>query len=112
MQSLREKLDRARQKLAMAVVSVLLLLLAWHVMFGVNGLISYQQKKRESRELQEQIEQLQKENSLAEQQIKALKSDPQAIEKEARERLRYARPGEVVYTLPAAKQPAATVTGK
>ena len=96
----------------MAVVSVLLLLLAYHVVFGVNGLISYQQKKRESRELQEQIEQLQKENAVAEQQIKALKSDPQAIEKEARERLRYARPGEVVYTLPAVKQAAPTVTGK
>ena len=96
----------------MGVVSVLLLLLAYHVVFGVNGLISYQQKRRESRDLQEQIERLQKENSLAEQRIKALKSDPQAIEKEARERLRYARPGEVVYTLPAAKQPAAAVTGK
>jgi cell division protein FtsB len=34
-----------------------------------------------------------------EQEIKALKSDPQTIEKEARERLRYARPGEVVYTV-------------
>jgi len=33
-----------------------------------------------------------------EQEIKALKNDPKTIEKEARERLRYARPGEVVYT--------------
>ena len=35
-----------------------------------------------------------------EQEIKALKNDPKTIEKEARERLHYTRPGEVVYTLP------------
>jgi cell division protein FtsB len=29
-----------------------------------------------------------------------LKSDPKAIEKEAREQLRYAKPGEVIYLLP------------
>ena len=33
-------------------------------------------------------------------EIKALKSDPKAIEKEAREQLRYAKPGEVIYLLP------------
>jgi len=37
-----------------------------------------------------------------EQEIKALKTDPKAIEKEARERLHYTRPGEVVFALPAA----------
>jgi cell division protein FtsB len=40
--------------------------------------------------------------------IRALKSDPKAIEKEAREQLRYAKPGEVIYLLPeqAGQQPA------
>jgi cell division protein FtsB len=49
---------------------------------------------------------MQQQNSILEKQIKALKSDPQAIEKEARESLHYARPGEVVYTLPPAARPA------
>lgn len=60
----------------------------------------YQQKRQEYRQLQQQIQSVQQQNQYLEQQIKALKSDPQTIEKEARERLRYARPGEVVYTLP------------
>ncbi len=34
------------------------------------------------------------------QQIERLKSDPDAIEREAREKLHYAKPGEVIYTLP------------
>ncbi len=43
---------------------------------------------------------LQQQNGAMEQQIKAFRTDPKTIEREARERLRYARPGEVVYTLP------------
>ena len=93
----------ARHKLATALVGVVLAIMAYHVLFGVDGVVAYRQKRNESRQLQEQIEQLKRENERAEQQIKALKYDPQAIEKEARERLRYARPGEVVYTLPAAR---------
>jgi len=33
--------------------------------------------------------------------LKKLKSDPDAIEHEAREKLHYAKPGEVIYALPA-----------
>ena len=33
--------------------------------------------------------------------VNRLKSDPSAIEHEAREKLHYAKPGEVIYTLPA-----------
>ena len=40
------------------------------------------------------------------QQIQALKTDQKAIEKEAREQLRYVRPGEYVYVPP----PPATVS--
>jgi cell division protein FtsB len=93
----------ARHKLATAGVGMLLLVMGYHVLFGINGVVAYQQKRRESRELQQQIDNLKRQNEQVEQQIKALKYDPQAIEKEARERLRYARPGEVVYTIPAAR---------
>jgi len=86
---------------------VLLLVIGYHVIFGVNGVIAYQHKRQESKELQRQIESLQQQNERVQEQIKALKYDPQAIEKEAREHLRYARPGEMIYTLPAAK-PAVT----
>jgi cell division protein FtsB len=72
--------------------------------------MDYQKKRRESLELDRQIKQLQQQNGGMEQTIKALKNDPQAIEKEARERLRYVRPGEVIYTLPSA--PVAAVPGK
>jgi cell division protein FtsB len=48
---------------------------------------------------------LQKENDLYTQQIRSLQNDPKAIEKEAREQLHYARPGEVVYVAPTQQRP-------
>jgi len=95
-------LYRWRRKLATAGTSVLLAVIGYHAFFGANGLMVYEQKRRESDELDRQIKTLQQQNSGMEQQIKALKSDPKTIEKEARQSLRYARPGEVIYTLPAA----------
>jgi cell division protein FtsB len=90
-----------RRKLATAAVAALAMIMAYHVIFGVNGLLAYQGKREESKDLQRQIESLQQQKGGLEQQIKALKNDPKAIEKEAREQLRYVRPGEKVFTLPA-----------
>jgi cell division protein FtsB len=98
-------LYRSRRKLATAGVALLACLLAAHVFAGPNGLFPYQQKRAEYRKLEREVEQLQVENERLAKQIESLKSDPQAIEREAREQLRYARPGEVVYTLPNPPQP-------
>ncbi len=95
-------IHRSRHKLATAAVSALLCLIGYHAIFGANGFLVFHQKKAESQKLEQEKQTLQQDNVRREQEIKALKSDPQAIEKEARERLRYARKGEVVYTLPPA----------
>lgn len=103
-------LYRWRRKLASAGVGLLACLLAYHVVFGANGMMAWEHKRAEYRQLQQQIDDLQKQNQQLEGHIKALKSDPAAIEKEAREQLRYVRPGEVIYVVPpdkpAAKPPA------
>ena len=91
---------RSRRKLATAGVALLACLLAVHVVAGPNGLFTYQQKRSEYRKLEKEVQQLQQENERLAKQIESLKNDPKAIEKEAREQLRYARPGEVVYTMP------------
>ena len=101
-QSEMQWFERNRRKLATAAVGVLLCLIGYHAIFGANGFLVFHQKKNESQRLELEIQSLQQDNARREREIKALKSEPQAIEKEARERLRYARPGEVIYTLPAA----------
>ena len=98
----RERFSEWRRKLASPLILALLALAAYYVVFSANGLMVYEQKRHESRDLVRQIKTLQQQNGTMEQEIKALKNDPQTIEKEARERLRYARPGEVVFALPTA----------
>ena len=82
-------------------------LLMWHVINGKHGLSVWQQNRVEDRELQKEIKDFQQENAQLRQQIDRLKSDPGAIEHEAREKLHYAKPGEVIYTLPDEPQAAA-----
>jgi cell division protein FtsB len=90
-----------RRRLATAAVAVLTVWLFAHVMFGANGMVVYRQKKAEYQTLQNEIEGLQKENDRYTQQVKSLQApDPNTIEKEAREQLHYARPGEVIYVAP------------
>jgi len=83
------------------VALALALLLGWHVFNGKHGLSVWYQKRAEDRQLQREINDLEQENARLRQQIERLKSDPGAIEQAARERLHYAKPGEVIYALPA-----------
>jgi len=95
-----------RRRLATAAVAVLAVWLFVHVMFGDNGMVVYRQKKTEFQSLQRQIDDLQKENDRYTHQVKSLQApDPSTIEKEAREQLHYARPGEVVYVSPPVVHP-------
>ncbi len=89
-----------RRRLATGAVAGLTIWLFVHVMIGANGMVVFRQKKAEFQSLQAEIGGLQKENDRTGQQIKALQTDPATIEKEAREQLRYARPGEIVYVAP------------
>ncbi len=85
---------------AAALLLVLCVALVAHEIFGEHGWLALRRQRKEAESLQLQIQQLQQANQKLEQQIKALKSDPKAIEKQAREQLKLARPGEVIYTLP------------
>jgi cell division protein FtsB len=99
------RLYRLRRRIATTAILVLAAWVFLHVTFGANGMVVFKQKRAAIKDLQRQVDDLQKENDRYSEQIKALKTDPQAIEKEAREQLHYARPGEVVYVPPAAATP-------
>lgn len=92
-----------RRRIATGAVGLLAAWLFVHVMFGANGMVVYRQKRAEYQELHKQIVQAQQENERYTQQIQGLKSNQTAIEKEAREQLGYAKPGEYVYVPPATK---------
>ena len=99
-----------RRRLATSAVALLTVWLLVHVMFGANGMVVYRQKKDEYQSLQKEIDALQKENDNYAAAIKSLKTDPKTIEKEAREQLHYARPGEVIFVAPAPMVPQRPLT--
>jgi len=105
-------LHAERRRLATAGVALLAAWLFLHVMLGANGMVVYRSKRAERQKLQADIDKLQKENDRYMQQIHSLQNDPKAIEKEAREQLHYARPGEVVYVAPQPERPVTNAARK
>lgn len=95
-----------RRRMATAAVAAFTVWLFVHVMFGANGMVVYRQKRAEYLGLQTEIRSLQLENDRYSGQINSLQTDPRTIEKEAREQLHYARPGELVYVSPPSPPPA------
>lgn len=91
----------ARRRLATAGVCIVTAWMFIHIVFGSNGMVMYRQKHAEYQALEKDFVRVQKENQQYTEQIKALRTDPAAIEREAREQLHYARPGEMVYVSPA-----------
>ncbi len=107
---LAARIYNLRRRIATVAVALVAAALFVHVMFGANGMVVYKQKRAEYETLRKQIVQVQQENDRYTQQIQGLKSDQKSIEKEAREQLGYAKPGEYVYVPPVAAKPAPPVT--
>ena len=95
------------RRVATVVGGGLALSLAYHVVFGQNGLTSFEHKRQETRELAAEQQRLVVENDFYRGHVARLKTDPDAIEHQAREELHYTRPGEVIYTMPATAKDAA-----
>jgi cell division protein FtsB len=94
-----------RRRVATVAVTLLAASLFVHVVFGANGMVVYKQKRAEYEALRNQNVQVQDDNDRYTRQIQGLKSDQKAIEKEAREQLGYAKPGEYVYVPPTPAKP-------
>jgi cell division protein FtsB len=92
-------LSRSGRRLATGAAVLIAVMLGYHVTFGANGLTDYNQKRNQHEQLQKEIRELQEQNSRLQDHVNHLKSDPGAIEHEARVILRYAKPGEVIYAL-------------
>lgn len=71
-----------------------------HDVFGTHGFVAMRRTGREIRKVQADLDRLNKENEELQQQVRDLKTDPQTIERLAREGSLLGRPGEVVIKLP------------
>jgi cell division protein FtsB len=98
--------QRAWRPAASVVAVLLALLLGWHVFSGKNGISVWEQKRAEDRELRKEIDDLNQENARLRNRIQQLQTNPDAIGQVARDKLHYAKPNEVIVTLPAQQQQA------
>ena len=89
-----------RQNLNWFLALGLALLLLQDV-FGTHGLLAMRRAQKESARVQREIDQINQENRRLQENVKALKTDPAAIERIAREEMGLARPGEYIFKLPA-----------
>jgi cell division protein FtsB len=88
---------RMRRVLATVCLAALATFLGYKVMVGANGIKVWQSKRAEVRQLQGDIERMQREQQELQRRVEGLqRGDPASIEKEAREQLGYVKPGEVV----------------
>ena len=95
-----------------SVPVALILLFGWGVVNGKHGLSAWQQQRIKDQQLRQEIQKLEQENAQLREHVERLKSDPNAIEHEAREQLHYAKPGEVIYTLPPQAETQSAGNGK
>lgn len=98
---------RIRRKAAALALLSLTVPVGYKAIYGTHGWIAYHQEKAVSRKLEAESLDLQSKNQKLNENIKGLKTDRNAIEREAREQLHYARPGDVIITVP---QPARTTS--
>jgi cell division protein FtsB len=92
-EQLRSFFRRNMNSLLIAGFALLLL----QDIFGTHGVLAMHRSQVEARKIQEEINQLDKENQALQNHVKDLKTDPATIECIAREDMGLARPGEYIF---------------
>ena len=96
----RGRSESGLRKKAAALGSIIALIaLLVGSLFGDRGILHLMAQRERAESLKREIEELRGENGRLAAEIAALKADPRAIERLAREELGLARPGETVFLI-------------
>jgi cell division protein FtsB len=96
-----------RRKAALLASVLAIIALVVGSLFGDRGILQLMAQRQRSLELAHEIEEIRAENLRLAAEIRALRTDPRAIERIAREQLGLARPGETVFLIRDADAPTA-----
>jgi len=96
-----------RRKAALLASVIAIIALVVGSLFGDRGILQVMAQRQRALELAREIEDIRAENVRLAAEIRALRTDPRAIERIAREQLGLARPGETVFLIRDADPPAA-----
>jgi cell division protein FtsB len=96
-------LRQASRALVLVCLGLLAVLIGYKVVFGSNGTMEWRSKRLEYQQLQQKIDEANAQHLELENRVRKLQSDRNTIIKEAREKLGYVMPGEVVLVQPQPK---------
>jgi|SRR5579885_1094697 len=96
----KKKKSHAGSYIVITLVAIAALAFAAREVLGQNGYLARRRRRIQIQALTNEIDKLKQENSALARRIQELRSDPEAIEKLAREQLKLGRPGDVIVTLP------------
>jgi cell division protein FtsB len=96
-----------RRKAALLASVIAIIALVVGSLFGDRGILQLMAQRQRALELAREIEETRVENLRLAAEIRALRTDPRAIERIAREQLGLARPGETVFLIRDRDTPAA-----
>lgn len=91
-------------KAGMVIFGLLTLGMMVLTLVSDRGLLEVRRKAQRLTDLEEQIVTLESENAALIKEIHTLRTDPNEIERRAREELKLARPGEVILVIPSAPE--------
>lgn len=91
---------KAKRELTLILLFVSSLPLVYLLFFGSGGFLKLREHRAELQQIQQANHRLAEENKRIRQKIQKLKSDPQEVERIAREDHQMARPGDVIIRLP------------
>jgi len=95
------------------ILGIVVIALAIHDVFGPHGFLAMRRTQVEIERFSAEMQQLNKDNQELTDEVTSLKTDPQLIERIAREDMGLARPGEMIFKLPASQDgPPTTDPGK
>ena len=100
----RQKRAERLQRAVRYALGALLLLVFMNGIFGDNGYLAMRRARADTDKLRKEIQQLNEENQHLAGDVRALKTDPAAVERVAREDMGLAREGELVFRLPETPQ--------
>ncbi|MGH9688220.1 MAG: FtsB family cell division protein [Candidatus Acidiferrales bacterium] len=100
LQSFSEQLGQFWRRNVMWILLAGLGLLILQDVFGVHGVLAMRRAQHEATHEQHEINRINQENVQLQIRVNSLKTDPQAIERIAREQMGLARPGEYIFKIP------------
>jgi cell division protein FtsB len=101
--SVREKNPSFLRRNLRTILGLAIFALAIHDVFGPHGFLAMRRAQQEIKQYNAEMQKLNQENQALSDEVSSLKTDPRLIERIAREDMGLAKPGELIFKLPAAQ---------